>query len=394
MRVLLINHFPLEGSGSGIYTKNIAKRLTERGHEVEVIVVDKYKNRGDGFKVRTILNYNFPCFTTHPHSNNQFNHLTNDEMDDYLNSFISTIEQEVKSFNPDMIHCQHIWVAPYATYKNNIPYIITAHGTDIKGFKKDKRYHQIALQAAKNAKKIVTISEYINQSVKKHFPVDDDKLKIILNGFDEEIFKPMNLNKIKVLQKYIDTDLKNKKDLKLINFTGKLTNFKGVDLLLKAADIYENEFEDIITLIVGDGELKNELIELRDDLDLKGVYFLGNLPQATLSELYNIADLTVVPSRVEPFGLVAIESLACGTPVIASRAGGLKDFINEDVGRFFTMDDYKELAANVIEAIENDEKQKKGEIASHYAIKNYSWNRVIDELIDVYHSVIEEEKSK
>ncbi|HKL41869.1 MAG: glycosyltransferase family 4 protein [Halanaerobiales bacterium] len=393
MRILLINHFPLEGSGSGIYTKNVAKRLTERGHEVEVIVVDKYKNRGDGFKVRTILNYNFPCFTTHPHSNNQFYHLTNDEMDDYLNSFISTIEQEVKSFNPDIIHCQHIWVAPYATSKTSIPYIITAHGTDIKGFKKDKRYHQIALQAAENAKKIVTISEYINQSVKKHFPVDDDKLKIILNGFDEEIFKPMNLNKIKVLQKYIDTDLKNKKDLKVINFTGKLTNFKGVDLLLKAANIYEDEFEDIITLIVGDGELKNELIELRDDLGLKEVHFLGNLPQATLSELYNIADLTVVPSRIEPFGLVAIESLACGTPVIASRAGGLKDFINEDVGRFFTMDDYKELAVKVIEAIVKDEKQKKGKKASDYAINNYSWNRVIDELIDVYDGIIEEVKS-
>lgn len=137
MRVLLVNHFPLEGSGSGIYTKNIAKRLVERGHEVEVIVVDKYKNRGNGFPVKTIVNYDFPCFTTHPHSNNQFYHLTNDEMDNYLATFKKTIDKEVSSFKPDIIHCQHIWVAPYAASKTKVPYIITAHGTDIKGFKND-----------------------------------------------------------------------------------------------------------------------------------------------------------------------------------------------------------------------------------------------------------------
>jgi len=390
MRVLLVNHFPLEGSGSGIYTKNIAKRLVEYGHEVEVIVVDKYKNRGEGFPVKTIINYDFPCFTTHPHSNNQFYHLTNDEMDDYLSTFIKTIDKEVNNFKPDIIHCQHIWVAPFAASKTEVTYIITAHGTDIKGFKKDKRYHHIALKAAENAEKIITISKYINKSVKKHFPVEDNKLKLILNGFDENIFHPKNLDKLNVLSNYINKDLTELDDIKLINFTGKLTDFKGVDLLLKAAEIYEKEFDNVITLIIGDGELREQLKQLKEDLNLESVFFLGNLPQETVAELYSIANITIIPSRVEPFGLVALESLACGTPVIASKAGGLQDFVNNKVGRFFPMNDYHALSKEIIDALKNDEKSKKGEKASEYALSNYSWNRVIDELLEVYNEVIKE----
>ncbi|MFO7815287.1 MAG: glycosyltransferase family 4 protein [Halanaerobiales bacterium] len=390
MRVLLVNHFPLEGSGSGIYTKNIAKKLVERGHQVEAIVVDKYKNRSKNFPVKTIVNYDFPCFTTHPHSNNQFYHLTNDEMDEYLQSFIKTIDKEVQNFKPDIIHCQHIWVAPFAASKTNIPYIITAHGTDIKGFKKDKRYHHIAIKAAQRAEKIVTISNYINNSVKKHFPVPDDKLTKILNGFDESIFKPMKVNKFNILNRYIEGNFDKEEAPQIINFTGKLTDFKGVDLLIKAANIYEKELDNIITLIIGDGELKAKLKRLKKKLDLSSVHFLGNVSQEAVAELYNVSEITIVPSRVEPFGLVAIESLACGTPVIASRAGGLKDFINQDVGRFFEMDNYEDLANKIIGAINDNEKEKKGDIASEYALNNYSWDRVIEELLEVYNVIIKE----
>jgi glycosyltransferase involved in cell wall biosynthesis len=315
-------------------------------------------------------------------------------MNDYLSTFIKTINKEVTNFKPDIIHCQHIWVAPFAASKTNVPYIITAHGTDIKGFKRDNRYHHIAIKAAEGAEKIITISKHINESVKKHYPVFDEKLRLILNGFDENIFYPRNLSKINVLNNYINKDLSKTENLKLINFTGKLADFKGVDLLLKAAEIYEKELANVVTLIIGDGELREELRNLKKELNLKSIYFLGNLPQETLAELYSIADITVVPSRVEPFGLVALESLACGTPVIASKAGGLTDFINNEVGSFFPMNDYEALASEIIDAINKNEKEQKGERASEYALNNYSWNRVIDELLEVYNEVIEGGKNK
>jgi len=315
MRVLLVNHFPLEGSGSGVYTKNLAKRLLEQGHQVKVIVVDDEVVMNSDFPVRTILYYRFPCFTTHPKSNQTFYSLSQWEMNEYLRKFKNAVKEEVTSFKPDLIHCQHLWVAPYSASLTGVPYIITAHGTDIKGFKSDKRFQNIALEGAQNAKKVITISKQVHKDVKKYYDLPEEKLKLILNGFDEGIFKPMDLNRNEVLKSLVPE--KTNQVEYIVNFVGKLTEFKGVDLLIKAAKIYEKEIPGVITLISGHGHLKEELVKLAEKLNIKSIFFLGNQTQETLTRLYNIADISVVPSRMEPFGLVAIESLACGTPVIA-----------------------------------------------------------------------------
>ncbi len=387
MRILLVNHFPLEGSGSGVYTKNIASRLVEKGHDVKAIVVDNEKNSNYSFPVKTIIDYNFPCFTTHPKSNNQFYKLTRQEMNSYLRRFIKTINKEANNFKPDIIHCQHLWVAPYAAHQTGLPNVITAHGTDIKGYKKDKRYRHIALQGATHAKKIITISGQVHQDVKKYYFVDEERLVKIANGVDENLFKILSFDRFELLKKYIP---KIKKEPPyLITFVGKLTNFKGADLLIEAAEKYEKKFPGIVTLIVGGGELKKKLKEQVKRLRLQNVYFLGNLSQTELPKIYNSADLSIVPSRMEPFGLVAIEALACGTPVIAARAGGLPDFINKNVGRLFEMDNSIDLAEKIISALKNNDKAKKEKKAAQYALNNFSWARVIDKLLEVYKTAIE-----
>ncbi len=390
MKVLLINHFPLEGSGSGVYTKNIAERLIDKGHQVKVIIVDNEINDESQFPVKTIIDYNFPCFTTHPKSNNQFYKLTRQEMNNYLKKFITIVKEEIEEFKPDIIHCQHLWVAPYAAKQTNVPYVITAHGTDIKGYKKDKRYRQIALKGAAGAKKIITISDQVNQDVKDYYFVKDNKLIKILNGVDDSLFRPLKIDRLKLIKKYLPNIKENPEYL--ITFVGKLTDFKGVDLLITAAKKYEEEFSNIMTLIIGHGELLNNLKKQAEKLELKNLYFLGNLPQKELPAFYSSADLSIVPSRVEPFGLVAVEALACGTPVIASKAGGLPDFINQEVGRLFKMNDADDLAQKIIKGLKNNDKKKKGQRAAEYALNNFSWSRVIDEVLAVYNSVLSGEE--
>ncbi len=386
MRILLVNHFPLEGSGSGVYTKNLASRLLKQGHQVKVIVVDDEVVINTTFPVRTILYYRFPCFTTHPKSNQTFYTLSQWEMNEYLRKFKIAIREEVESFKPDLIHCQHLWVAPYAASMTGLPYIVTAHGTDIKGFKSDKRFQNIALEGARDAKKVITISGQVNKDVKRYYDLPEEKLELILNGFDEGIFKPLDLDRNEVLKSLVteNTDQINY----IVNFAGKLTKFKGVDLLIKAAKIYEEEIPGVITLINGHGHLKGELQKLAEKLNIKSIFFLGNQTQETLVRLYNIADISVVPSRMEPFGLVAIESLACGTPVIASDAGGLPDFINNRVGKLFKMGNHRKLARKVIDSLQQNDKETKGTYAAKYALNNFSWNRVVQELTTVYKSVL------
>lgn len=393
MKVLLINHFPLQGSGSGIYTMNIANELVKNGHDVFVIDIDNtIDNNNYNFQRRTIicdstlnshydLEFNFPCFTTHPRSTTTYYDLTEEEIETYVNTFIKVTAEIVKQFKPDVIHAQHMWVTPYAALKSGVPYVITVHGTDLMGFKNDKRYHKYAIEAADNAKKIITISRQVHNDTLELYNLPEDKLALNPNGFDDDIFR---------IKKTDTSTLKKKFNLekysKIVSFVGKFTDFKGIDVLINAARIATDKIPNLAFVLAGDGGLRGQMESLAKALALDNIYFLGHQDQNSVSDLYNLADISVVPSRIEPFGLVAIEALACGTPVVATNAGGLPDFINERVGQLVQMEDHQALAAALIEELEHNSKKTKGVYAAEYALENYSWGKSIEKVIEMYRS--------
>lgn len=396
MKILLINHFPLEGSGSGVYTRNLAIELTKRGNEVRVIFPENEKPREEIFEQRPIyfkglnstdwdLDYDFPCFTSHPRSMNTYYDLNDKQMKDYIDVFLKRVKEEVDDFNPDIIHAQHLWIAPFAASKTKVPYVVTAHGTDLKGFKKDSRYHKYALEGARNASKIITISKQVDSEVKSLYGVNNEDTEIVMNGYDEELFKPMNLDRKKILNNF---GVNTSPDY-IVSFAGKLTHFKGVDVLVKAAKTYNNSIEGktVATLIAGNGELYSELVELKDRLSIKNLFFLGHVSQKKLVDLYNIADVSTVPSRVEPFGLVAIEALGCGTPVVVTNQGGLVDFINDDVGTLVDVDDDMELASAIKNELTRNDKEERRERCYKYAKENFSWKNTLDNLEKIYGGV-------
>jgi glycosyltransferase involved in cell wall biosynthesis len=140
--------------------------------------------------------------------------------------------------------------------------------------------------------------------------------------------------------------------------------------------------------LVGHGQLWDEMHDLREELALSGVHFLGHQPQPTVARVYNIADVSIVPSRIEPFGLVAVEALACGTPVVATNAGGLPDFINEQVGALVPVDDHEALAQAIIDEIESGSKQTKGRYAAQYALDSYSWPSQVKKMAELYEKAL------
>jgi glycosyltransferase involved in cell wall biosynthesis len=396
MRILILNHFPLEGSGSGIYTKNLARELSEMGHTVKVVFPEIEHVSFDAFETRVILfkgpdtinpelPYNFPCFTSHPRSVNTYYDLSDEQLEEYVQKFVDVTKEEVESFKPDVIHAQHLWITPYAASLTGVPYIVTAHGTDLKGFVKDDRYHKYALEGAKKASKVITISEQVDQEVTELYGVPEEKKALVLNGYDENLFKVKELKRQDVLD---DFNLSVEPDY-VVSFAGKLTHFKGVDVLLKAASIYDKAIDgEVVTLIAGNGELYEELNKLKMTLKLEHVKFLGHVSQNQLVDLYNIADVSTVPSRTEPFGLVAIEALACGTPVVGTNQGGLPDFLIDSVGTLVPVDDDIALADAIVSEIKHKEKEKRAEEAANYALKNFSWKRSIGVVASMYESLI------
>ena len=401
MKVLLINHFPLQGSGSGIYTLNIAQELIKEGHEVFVIDIDCEKDNTEyPFQRRTImcskspkvdhdlnldLNFNFPCFTTHPRSLNTYYNISDQQATDYVQTFIRVTKKVVADFKPDIIHAQHLWITPYAALKSGIPYVVIVHGTDLMGFKKDKRYHKYALEGANNATKIITISRQVHNDTLDLYKLSEEKMKLNPNGFDDDMFRPKTITKNEITEKFKIDKFPNK----LVSFVGKFTDFKGIDVLIKAARKVTDEVPEVVFVLAGNGQLMPEMKQLAVELKLGNIYFLGHQTQVDVASLYSAADVSVVPSRIEPFGLVAIEALGCGTPVVATNAGGLPDFVNNDVGQLIEMENVDALAKALIEELKNNTKLTKGKYAREYAVENYSWKKTLQNVIEIYKEAIQ-----
>jgi len=395
VKVLLVNHFPLVGSGSGVYTHHLALGLLQAGHAPLVIAPDHRPVRRLPYPVRNILfadggrqaldlAFNFPCFTTHPASSLTFRELKDAQIRRYVDTFQRFIEKAVRDFEPDLIHVQHIWVAAYAASGTGLPYLVTSHGTDLMGFREYPRYRRLARVGARKAAAIVAVSRQVAAGVMKLYGLPEGRVQIIHNGIDTKLYRPRRTSRRAVLTSLgIGSRAKY-----VISFVGKLAGFKGVDTLMRAAAAYEGQLQDVVTLIVGGGELLGALRSLADRLRLRNVHFLGHQPPAVVARIYNIADLSVVPSRGEPFGLVALEALACGTPVIASRAGGLVEFVSSRVGALFEVDDYQGLAALVMRQISSDAKRRKGAFASRCVHKNFSWEKQTARIVRLYLKVL------
>ena len=248
------------------------------------------------------------------------------------------------------------------------------------GFERDPRYRLWARQAAERSAAIIGVSRAIGEEIARTFPGVEERIRVIGNGFDRAVFHPAavgpDLREIGVVDP----------SQPLVVFAGKFTRFKGIDTLLDAAAIYERSSPPLTTLLVGHGDLREELEARTEQLGLERIHFLGHRPQNELAGLFAAASVAVFPSRTEPFGLVALEALACGTPVVATDAGGLPDFINEEVGALVPVDDAEALASAIVN--EASRKAAKGPVASRYASEGFSWASRVARTIDVYEEAL------
>jgi len=180
-----------------------------------------------------------------------------------------------------------------------------------------------------------------------------------------------------------------KKENNLLLFVGALEERKGVHVLLEALKFINRPIKLAIAGPVRDEAYKSRLLEkvseLNKDTSHK-IEFLDYLEEKSLIDYYQRASIFVCPSLAEEFGIVTIEALACGTPVVASRTGGLPYAIrNGEHGLLATPGDPKELASNIEQLLKDPELRfKYGKHGSDYILRNNSWDKIAKDLEEIY----------
>ena len=173
---------------------------------------------------------------------------------------------------------------------------------------------------------------------------------------------------------------------------GRLTKFKRIDLILKALRILKQGRNiEVRLVVVGDGVERADLIKLAQKMGLsQQVNFTGRLPYEQVKEYMGKAKAVIFPTTNEPFGLVPLEAMACGTPVIASNSGGAKETtLNGKTGFLFEPDDEFDLARKIDILINNHNLNMEMAVAARkHAVENFSWERTTDRIYDALREFI------
>jgi D-inositol-3-phosphate glycosyltransferase len=230
------------------------------------------------------------------------------------------------------------------------------------------------------------------------YKADMSKVIVIPPGVDVDHFYPIPVDEAR---QFIGLD----RDARMILFVGRIEPLKGLDTLIKAvACLRVKDLAEPVHLAViggdpeaGPEEISAEMIHIQkmcDDLTVgKMVAFLGKRSQDTLPYYYSAADVVVMPSHYESFGMVALEAMACGTPVIASQVGGLAFLVQDGVTGYHVPDgDDDALCAKLTDLLGDENLRRRlGRNASDYA-HNYAWEKIAPQIVDFYHNVIKTTK--
>jgi glycosyltransferase involved in cell wall biosynthesis len=264
-------------------------------------------------------------------------------------------------FRPSVIHAHFAGsaqVARIAAMKLGIPYTVMVHGSDIRY---QPRY-ALTDRALREADAVVSASQCNAEHLVEALGVPSARVHRIPLGVDCDHFRPMQSVPRGAGLLYV----------------GRLSTEKGVDVLIDAVAEAHRTQPEIELDVIGDGPQRQALQAQADARGLhEAVRWVGSRPHSELPEFYNRAAAVVVPSREEGFGLVAAEALACGTPVIASSAGGLPEIVTAQCGRLVPPGCVPELATAI--AQHNTTPVMSAE-ARQRALHGYSWQAQADAL--------------
>ena len=328
----MVGQFPPHFGGVGVHIHTLSKKLVEEGHEVYVITYPHKEIKDiDGIHVIGTKGLNIPGVRGLMFKKNAK----------------KALENLLKKEDIDIIHGHYLFPAGAAAVevgkKHNIKTYVTAHGSDMFELYKSQPWIRSTIRnVLKGADGVFAVSNALKHEIVATGVVGiADKIRLSWNSVDIDKFSPKQNTTFKDENKLTDKPI--------VMFVGNLIKRKNVDSLLEAKKIANSDY---YLVVVGDGPLYKNLTKKVKEENIRDVIFAGS--RSDVENIIPSCDVLVLPSFSESFGLVLIEALACGKPVIGSDVGGITEIINDDVGLFVNPNKVSSIA-KAIDTMVNDE---------------------------------------
>lgn len=386
MRVLLLSweYPPRIVGGLGRHVYHLATTIAAKGQDIHVITKD-YPGAPDyefseGVHIHRVVNY--------PPE------IPQEEWVSWTLQFnVAVLEKAISIVNRygdfDVIHA-HDWLVAHAAaglkHSYGMPIVSTIHATEYGRHQgnlpgaMNRLIHQVEWWLTFESERVICCSTYMLEQITRIFSLPPEKVEIIPNGIDCGRFtRDISIDLVR--NRYVPAGDK------LVFFVGRLVYEKGVQTVIEAMPIIHETMKNVTFIVAGDGPHADELKGLvsKHGLEEK-VRFLGHMDTDGLISFYRCADLTVVPSLYEPFGMVVLESMALGTPTIVADTGGLAEIVtDEETGLTFEPGDPCELAKAVLRILNNPKLSERiVEDASTLIEDRYDWNHIASRTVEIY----------
>ncbi len=326
-------------------------------------------------------------------------------IEDFVNGIVAFAEQKKCSY--DLIH-SHYWMSGLAALELkklwNVPVVHMFHTLGMMKQRVARLDEEIEgeyrlngeKQVLKQADRVIAATPAELAQLQWLYHAEVSKIHIIPPGVDLSRFYPIPKDEAK---EYIGIPPCER----MLLFVGRIEPLKGLDVLLRAIALMRESglwkrIPFCLAIIggnedgqVGSGESEQDrLTTLRAEIGVQDlVTFLGKKSQDTLPYYYSAAEIVVVPSHYESFGMVALEAMACGTPVVASNVGGLAYLVQDGITGFTVPVDEPQMLVECLEKLlsNNELREQMGRNAAEFA-KGFGWFIIAQKIIDLYRSVL------